>query len=221
MPRDDRVRSVEVVATAYDRWAAQYDDDLNLTRDLDATVVRRAPLRLAGSDVVELGCGTGKNTVWLASEARHVHALDVSHAMLARARQQVVAPNVSFIHHDVCVPWPVAAHGIDVVVGNLVLEHIGDLSPIYANAARALRSGGQLFLSELHPFRQARGAQAHFTERSTGETVKVPAFAHTTEEYVDAAAVAGFVLRDVGQWMDGNAPSDDPPRLLSLLFDRS
>jgi len=125
------------------------------------------------------------------------------------------------VHHDVRVPWPVATHGIDVVVGNLVLEHVGDLSPIYTNAARALRSGGQLFLCELHPFRQARGAQAHFTDRSTGETVNVPAFAHTTGEYVDAAAVAGFVLRDMGQWMDGNAPSDDPPRLLSLLFDRS
>ena len=84
----------------------------------------------------------------------------------------------------------------------------------------ALRAGGQLFLCELHPFRQARGAQAHFTERSTGETVKVPAFPHTTDEFVDTAAVAGFVLRDMGQWMDGNAPSDDPPRLLSLLFDR-
>jgi ubiquinone/menaquinone biosynthesis C-methylase UbiE len=218
--RDDTLSNLEVVATAYDRWAAQYDDDPNLTRDLDAEIVRRAPLRLAGSDVVELGCGTGKNTAWLASEARHVHALDVSRGMLARARRQVVAPNVTFTQHDVRVPWPVAPQGIDVVVGNLVLEHIGDLSPIYANAARALRAGGQLFLCELHPFRQARGAQAHFTERSTGETVKVPAFPHTTDEYVDTAAVAGFVLRDMGQWMDGNAPSDDPPRLLSLLFDR-
>lgn len=220
MQRDDTLSNLEVVATAYDRWAAQYDDDLNLTRDLDAEIVRRASLRLAGSEVVELGCGTGKNTAWLAREARHVHALDVSRAMLARARRQVVAPNVTFIQHDVCVPWPVATQGIDVVVGNLVLEHIGDLSPIYANAAHALRAGGQLFLCELHPFRQARGAQAHFTERSTGETVRIPAFAHTTDEYVDAASRAGFVLRDMGQWMDGNAPSDDPPRLLSLLFDR-
>lgn len=221
MERDDTLSNLEIVAEAYDRWAAQYDDDLNPTRDLDAEIVRRAPLRLVGSDVVELGCGTGKNTAWLASAARHVHALDFSRGMLARARQHVVAPNVSFVHHDVRVPWPVATHGIDVVVGNLVLEHVGDLSPIYTNAARALRSGGQLFLCELHPFRQARGAQAHFTDRSTGETVNVPAFAHTTGEYVDAAAVAGFVLRDMGQWMDGNAPSDDPPRLLSLLFDRS
>src|SRR4051812_38428995 len=36
------------VAQAYDRWALRYDDDRNLTRDLDADVLRAAPLRLAG-----------------------------------------------------------------------------------------------------------------------------------------------------------------------------
>jgi hypothetical protein len=54
------------VAGAYDQWARQYDNDHNTTRDLDARVLRDAPLRLDDRAVIELGCGTGKNTAWLA-----------------------------------------------------------------------------------------------------------------------------------------------------------
>src|SRR5215208_515535 len=41
------------VARAYDRWAASYDADRNATRDLDAEVLRRAPLGVDGRDVLE------------------------------------------------------------------------------------------------------------------------------------------------------------------------
>jgi len=58
------------VADAYDRWSRQYDDDQNATRDLDAFVLRQVPLQLAGARVLEVGCGTGKNSAWLVSQAR-------------------------------------------------------------------------------------------------------------------------------------------------------
>ena len=73
--------SPDSLASTYDRWAASYDADKNATRDLDAVIVRRAPLDLADRDVLELGCGTGKNTVWFAEHARSVIALDFSEAM--------------------------------------------------------------------------------------------------------------------------------------------
>lgn len=209
------------VAGAYDHWAAQYDGDENATKDLDAVVVRQAPLRVAGSDVLELGCGTGKNTTWLAEQARQVLAIDFSAGMLAVARQHVRAPNVAFVEHDVRLLWPVDAAAVDLVIGNLVLEHIEDLAPIYAEAARVLRPGGQLFLCELHPFRQLRGGQAHFTDPATGETVHVPAFPHSTSEYVNAGLARGLVLRELGEWIELGAAAGSAPRLVSVLFEQS
>jgi ubiquinone/menaquinone biosynthesis C-methylase UbiE len=208
------------VAGAYDRWAAQYDDAPNATRDLDALVLRGAALPLAGRDVLELGCGTGKNTAWLAAHARHVLAMDFSAGMLAEARRRVREPTVRFVQHDVRAAWPVDAGAVDVVVGNLVLEHVRDLAPVYAEAARALRPGGQLFLCELHPYRQLRGGQAHFTDAATGETVRVPAFTHTVSEYVNAGLAAGLALRELGEWLEDDAPAGAPPRLLSVRFAR-
>ena len=208
------------VSRAYDRWAQQYDDDVNATRDLDAWVVRHAPLAVDGRDVLELGCGTGKNTGWLAATARLVHAMDFSAGMLAVARRRVEAPNVRFVEHDIRRPWPLPDGAVDVVVGNLVLEHVEDLSAVFAESARVLRPGGRLFLCELHPYRQLQGSQARFTDRGTNELVHVPAFAHSTGEYVNGGLAAGLALRQLGEWMDPGAPGGSVPRLLSVLFER-
>ncbi len=208
------------VAGAYDAWAGTYDLDRNLTRDLDAEVVRRVGLAVTGLDVLEIGCGTGKNTTWLAVQARSVIALDFSPAMLARARTRVPAGPVTFVRHDVREPWPVADDAVDVVVGNLVLEHVRDLTPVYGEAARVLRRDGQLFLCELHPDRQRAGRQAEFVDPATGGTRRVAAHRHTVAEFVNGGIGAGFVLRHLGEWTEPGAPPDAPPRLLSVLFAR-
>lgn len=214
---DDDVSAMSV-AGAYDLWAEHYDDDANVTRDLDALVVRSAPLRVAGHDVLEVGCGTGKNTSWLANVARHVVAMDFSYGMLEQARRRVSSANVSFVRHDVRQGWPVPDRAIDVVVANLVLEHVCDLAPIFAESARVLREGGQLFLCELHPFRQLQGSQARFIDPRSGNTIRVPAFRHSVSEYVNAALAAGFVLHEIGEWPGEGLAEGEPPRLLSVLL---
>ena len=208
------------VAEAYDRWSRRYDDDHNATRDLDARVVRQSPLHLAGARVLELGCGTGKNSEWLATQARELVALDFSPGMLDVARRRVRAAQVRFVEHDITRPWPVDADSRDVVVGNLVLEHVRELAPIYAEAARVLRPGGELFFCELHPYRQLRGGQAHFEDVETRQIVPVPAFRHSVSEYVTGGLAAGFTLRALGEHLEDGAAGDAVPRLLSVLFGR-
>jgi ubiquinone/menaquinone biosynthesis C-methylase UbiE len=208
------------VAQAYDRWSRRYDDDHNATRDLDARVVRGTPLHVAGSRVLELGCGTGKNSQWLATQARELVALDFSPGMLDVARRRVRSQRARFVEHDITRPWPVEPSSIDVVVGNLVLEHVRDLTPVYAEAARVLRPGGELFLCELHPYRQLRGAQAHFEDAETHETVPVTAYQHSVSEYVNGGLAVGLTLRALGEHLEESASAESPPRLLSVLFER-
>jgi ubiquinone/menaquinone biosynthesis C-methylase UbiE len=210
----------EDVANAYDRWSGQYDRDPNATRDLDALVLRQAGLRLQGRDVLEIGCGTGKNTEWLARESRSVVAMDFSEGMLAQARARVSAPNVRFVAHDVRDAWPISATSVDVVTCNLVLEHVRALPQIFDEAVRVLRDGGQLFISELHPFRQLLGGQARFTHEESGQTTFVPVFRHSVSEFITAGLSAGLQLRAMGERIEENAPADTPPRLLTLLFER-
>jgi malonyl-CoA O-methyltransferase len=208
------------VAGAYDAWAAAYDSDHNRTRDLAAAVLRRGPLKLAGRRVLEIGCGTGANTGWLAERSASVVALDFSAEMLRRAEARVRAETVRFVAHDLRSAWPLPDGSVEVVIAMLVLEHVESLLPVFAESARVLASGGEVFVSELHPVRQLAGQQAEFVHPKTREPVRVPAFLHETSEYVNAGLAAGFEVTHLGEWRDPEAPRTSPPRLLSVCFRR-
>jgi ubiquinone/menaquinone biosynthesis C-methylase UbiE len=209
------------IAAAYNQWAETYDSNQNRTRDLSGEVLREAELDLRGRDVIEVGCGTGRNTEWLTRPGTgltSILALDFSEAMLARARERVTDRRVDFVQHDVRFSWPAADRSADLVIAMLVLEHVEHLEPFFAEAARTLRAGGEVFLCELHPARQVLGKQAQFTNAKTGVHTLVKAFLHQTSDYFQAAMSSGFELVNKNEWCDPNPDADLPPRLLSLHF---
>jgi len=205
------------VDAAYDDWSSSYDRDPNRTRDLDAEVVRRVLAGRRLGRVVEAGCGTGKNTGFFATIAEDVQALDASAGMLAQARAKLGAANVAFVPADLRRQWPVATGSADLVAFDLVLEHVEDLRPLFAEAARVLRPGGELFLCELHPFRQYEGKHAHFQRGDV--VIAVPCFTHHVSDFTAAAAGACLRLVDLQEWWHA-ADNGKAPRLLSLRFAR-
>lgn len=208
------------IAAAYDDWAETYDIDQNRTRDLAAETLRQVNLNLDGRKVIEVGCGTGRNTAWLAESAGEIVGLDFSVEMLARARARVKDPRVRFLQHDARSTWPLADSSADVVIAMLILEHVAEPKTVFAEAARVLTSGGEFFVCELHPMRQLAGGQAQFSNKETGERTRVTAFLHDVSEYVNTGLSLGFELKHLGEWRDVDAPASSQPRLLSLLFHR-
>jgi len=206
------------IAAAYNDWAETYDSNLNPTRDLAATVLRNTGLPISGRRVIEVGCGTGRNTAWLAQQAGSIIACDFSDEMLARARAHVSSANVQFIQRDIRNPWSLPGASADVVIAMLILEHVENLAAFFAEAARVLNSAGELFICELHPMRQLTGGQAQFDNPRTGERRLVTAFLHDVSEYVNSALAAGFQLKHLGEWRDDDDERASMPRLLSLRF---
>jgi malonyl-CoA O-methyltransferase len=200
------------VEAGYDQWASTYDTVQNATRDLSAERFRLWADHFRGREVLEMGCGTGVNTEVLAGWAASTTAIDFSEGMLAEARRRVSAPSVTFRRHDLTRPLPFPDASFDTAVENLVLEHIRDVEALFHEAARVLRPGGVLLMCELHPFRQAIGKQARFSDGKGGETL-IEAHLHTVGEYVNAAIDAG--LRVVRVEEDG--AEGEPPRLFSLV----
>lgn len=205
------------IRTAYTQWSATYDTDRNLTRDLDQLATRAVLAERRYRSIVELGCGTGKNTALLAQIGDQVHALDFSAGMLAQARAKGFGAHVRFSEADLTQPWPCADRSADLITGNLVLEHIADLAFIFGEAARVLVPGGQLFISELHPFKQYLGSKAVFQQDQT--RVELPAFVHHISDFLEAAAGAGFTLASFKEWWHAE-DQQTPPRLVSFLFTR-
>jgi ubiquinone/menaquinone biosynthesis C-methylase UbiE len=206
------------IAAAYNRWAETYDTDPNRTRELAGEVLRQVDLQIAAADIVEIGCGTGRNTEWLATQAASITAMDFSEEMLRRARERVHDPRVRFIQHDVRTRWPLADDAADVIVAMLILEHVEHLETVFAEAVRVLRPNGKLFICELHPMRQLMGGQAQFSNTQTGERELVAAFLHNVSDFVNAGLGAGLDVRRLDEWRDADSDSNSSPRLLSLVF---
>jgi ubiquinone/menaquinone biosynthesis C-methylase UbiE len=133
------------IGDAYTRWATTYDTDRNRTRDLD----RMTTEVLLGDNyydkVLELGCGTGKNTGFLVRVSRALLAIDFSVGMLEQAKVKVRSNTVLFIVADLAKSWPCQRNAFELIVCNLMLEHIEDLDAVFSQAFQALREGG-LFL---------------------------------------------------------------------------
>ena len=203
------------IQNAYNKWSDSYDADSNLTRDLDQQVTRGALGSLHFNSILEIGCGTGKNTGFLAQIGDSVHALDFSQGMIEKAKDKVSTQNVRFSVADITNKWPGNDGEFDLVVCNLVLEHLVDLAFIFSEATRVLQNNGSFFVNELHPFKQYEGSKARFYKDN--ETTEVDAFVHHISEFTNAATSNGLRLVNLNEYWH-NDDKDKPPRLISLMF---
>ena len=220
-PRRDAPTSLEMeirdVQDAYTNWSTSYDEDRNLTRDLDQAVTRDTFASLRFRTILEVGCGTGKNTALLTQIGERVCALDFSVGMLKKAKGKVQGGHMVFAVADLTRTWPCKAASIDLILCNLVLEHIQDLSHIFSEVSRALVPGGQFFVSELHPFRQYQGTRANFQRQH--ETIAIHAFVHHLSDFTEAAAKNGLSLqRFEERWHE--ADENKLPRLIVMTFEK-
>lgn len=157
---------VAAVARAYDDIAASYDE---LTRE-DRWMRRvlwsryRRAFR-PGERILDLGCGTGQDTLWLAARGLRVVALDPSAGMLARldraARRAGLAERIELRQADAAAlgGWPEGE--LDGIVSAFaVVNTVADPAALARDAARLLRPRGRMILHLLAPRGGGRGEAA-------------------------------------------------------------
>jgi len=98
--------------------------------------------------VLELGCGTGQLSLFLASADRTVVGADLARPSLELAREAAVRYGLSdvyFVETDLRAPG-LSREAFDVVICSGVLHHTPDPRASFASVARLVRPGGILVI---------------------------------------------------------------------------
>jgi predicted TPR repeat methyltransferase len=195
------------IEKTFDSFAASFDAKLaNLeyrAPALVAEMLAQAELPATGGlDVLDAGCGTGLCGPLVAPYAQRLVGVDLSDAMLARARERNV--------YDELVRGELTAYlldspaAFDVIVSADTLVYFGPLDGVAAAAARALRPGGVLVFTveeladdgswSIGPtgrYRHARG----YVERVLADVGLQPEIAPAELRLEGGEPVAGLVVR--------------------------
>ncbi len=108
---------------------------------------------VSGLQLLEVACGPGRVARELARRGAALTGLDISAALLARARayEEAEPLGIRYLHADVTASGVLEGQVFDGVVCNYGLSDIDDLDGLLANVARLLRPAGWFVFSLLHP----------------------------------------------------------------------
>ena len=184
-----------------------------------------------GLRVVDLGCGFGWFCRWAREAgAAAVLGLDLSEAMLARARAMTADPAIAYRRADLeDLDLPEA--GFDLAYSALALHYIEDLPGLLARLRRALVPGGRLVASLEHPILTAPGRAGWSVDVEGRRTWPLDGYAREGPRVTDwlapgvvkqhrmlgttlnALLGAGFALTHVEEWAPTEAQIAERPEL--------
>jgi SAM-dependent methyltransferase len=152
------------IADGYDALSSDYDR--MLVRD---QWMRRALWRhfdrlfRAGDRILDVGCGTGLDTLHLASRGARMTAVDISPGMVAQLRAKLLgtslAPTVDVRTGDIARVLGELSGPFDGIVSSFAALNTIDLAPFAREAARLIRPGGRVVAHVLGPGYRAGRAQ--------------------------------------------------------------
>src|ERR1700722_6127098 len=141
-------RSLKVSQT-FSRAAEAYDRHALIQRfiaqKLAAKVLKQE--RASLGTVLEVGCGTGILSQYLASHADHYVLTDISFSLLQKAQRKVGGAHVSPLVVDGGRPCFTAS--FDVIVSNLAFHWLQDPKGALTRLVACMKPGGRLYICTL------------------------------------------------------------------------
>ena len=101
--------------------------------------------------MLDLGCGYGWHCAYAARMgAAFVLGLDISEKMIGKARAEHSAPSIRYEVGDLA-SYSCPPETYNLVLSNLALHYVEDLTAVYRTVFRALRPGGCFLFNIEHP----------------------------------------------------------------------
>ena len=151
----DQAEHTRRTRDAYDRlagvWAATTDDG-PFNGHLERPALRSlVPHPIAGSTVLDAGCGSGAQCEWLLNEGADVVGIDLSPSMVEETRPRCGDRGRYFVA-DLAEPLPLEPGSFDGITCSLALHYLEHWSVPLRSFADLLRPKGWAVISLEHPF---------------------------------------------------------------------
>lgn len=185
------------VVDGYDRWAPTYDREPNPLVTLEEPVTLAQIGDIRGQRILDLGCGTGRYCALLAALGAEVIGLDPSARMLDQARRKLTEICGFDLHLGTLEQAGFPSAHFHLVLSALTLAHLPNLAPILTEAARVLKPGGRLVVSDIHPYWPVSGHDYTEFFDETGQEYRIPQHPHLIEDYWRLFERLGLTLEDI------------------------
>ncbi len=177
----------EHVATDWDTMRLAYYDERVIEKMAEVASVGE------GSEIADVGTGTGFVAAGLASRVKRVIGIDNAVSMLRVACENLDAlgeSNVELLIGDLA-RLPLAANSVDAAFANMVLHHAVDPVAMLEEMARIVRPGGTIVITDEveHPYEWMREEHADVWLGFTPEQV---------EDYFNEAGLADYGYESLG-----------------------
>ena len=196
-PFDKRHYTTLGVRDGYREWSKTYDAVMFDEIHIDLLSRIRTVAWAAASRALDLACGTGYIGAWLRSEGvARVDGVDFTPEMMAQAESKGIYNELTLADiRDTGLP----AATYDLVTEVLACEHLEDLAPLYAEAARVAKPPGSRFVVVgYHPHFMLSGIPTHF-DREDGEPIAIEVYIHLFSDHARAAHRAGWTLAEMDE----------------------
>lgn len=144
--------------TFVDQWNATYGLDMAravVRAGLVYPLVENMLGNMRRKDMVDLGCGNGNLMLRFENAAyRSFTGIDGGSEVIKTARESVTDIRTRFKHADITDRLPLENESTDAITNIFVIEEIpvSGITPMFGEAARILRKGGDMLVFTNHPF---------------------------------------------------------------------
>jgi SAM-dependent methyltransferase len=173
----------------YDLWSETYDQTPNPVVAMDARYTLNLLAPKPGEQILDAGCGTGRNLLPMLAAGSQPIGIDLSLGMLRVAKRRL--PRAALALADLQKPYPFRAAQFDAALCALIGEHLADLESTFQELHQVLKPGGRLIFSVYHPEMAAAGKEANFQKENV--EYRLGAERHTTADYLNLLDDVGFV----------------------------
>ena len=182
---------------AYRLWADTYADETAISF-LESELTADLTPPLQNLRLLDAGCGTGRRLG--GTGAALAVGVDISPEMLAAVAER--GPGVQTLVADIR-DLPLPDHGFDVIWCRLVIGHLPECAPVYAELARVAAPGARLVVTDFHPAAYEAGHRRSF--RQGADVYEIEHHVHDLDRHLAMAKAAGWRLSETRSALIGPA----------------